>query len=40
VADRVQCLQGGRTVLESPAAGLARDTVADAYFGITHPPPR
>ena len=35
VADRVQCLLGGRTVLESPAAGLDRDTVADAYFGIT-----
>jgi branched-chain amino acid transport system ATP-binding protein len=40
VADRVQCLLGGRTVLEAPAAGLDRDTVADAYFGTTHPPPR
>jgi branched-chain amino acid transport system ATP-binding protein len=38
VADRVQCLLGGRTVLEAPAAGLDRDTVADAYFGITRKP--
>lgn len=35
VADRVQCLLGGRTVLEAPAAGLDRDTVVDAYFGTT-----
>ena len=35
VADRVQCLLRGRTVLESPAAGLDREAVADAYFGIT-----
>ncbi len=38
VADRVQCLLGGRTVLEAPAAGTDRDTVADAYFGITRDP--
>ena len=35
VADRVQCLLGGRTVLEAPGAGLDREAVADAYFGIT-----
>jgi branched-chain amino acid transport system ATP-binding protein len=35
VADRIQCLLRGRTVLESPAAGLDREAVADAYFGIT-----
>ena len=35
VADRVQCLLRGRTVLEAPAAGLDREAVADAYFGIT-----
>ena len=33
VADRVQCLLGGRTVLDAPAAGIDRETVADAYFG-------
>ena len=39
VADRVQCLLGGRTVLEAPAAGLDRATAANAYFGTpTHPP--
>lgn len=39
VAHRVQCLLGGRTVLEAPVAGLDRDSVADAYFGITCRPP-
>ncbi|MFJ3402626.1 ABC transporter ATP-binding protein [Promicromonospora sp. NPDC090134] len=38
VADRVQCLLGGRTVLEAPAAGLDREAVADAYFGIAPTP--
>jgi branched-chain amino acid transport system ATP-binding protein len=38
VANRVQCLLGGRTVLEAPAAGLDRDAVADAYFGIARGP--
>lgn len=38
VADRVHCLLGGRTVLEAPAAGLDRETVADAYFGIDRRP--
>ncbi|WP_300680581.1 ABC transporter ATP-binding protein [Nocardioides sp.] len=34
VADRVQCLLEGRTVLEGPAEGLDRDAVAAAYFGL------
>lgn len=34
VADRVQCLLEGRTVLEGPAASLSRDQIATAYFGI------
>ena len=34
VADRVQCLLEGRTVLEGPAASLTRDQIATAYFGI------
>lgn len=40
VADRVQCLLGGRTVLEAPAAGLDRAAVADAYFGTHRTLPR
>ncbi|MCX8527022.1 MAG: ABC transporter ATP-binding protein [Candidatus Nanopelagicales bacterium] len=34
VADRVQCLLEGRTVLEGTAGSLSRDTIASAYFGI------
>ncbi|MRJ76128.1 ATP-binding cassette domain-containing protein [Aeromicrobium sp. SMF47] len=34
VADHVQCLLEGRTVLEAPAATVTRDDVAAAYFGL------
>lgn len=34
VANRVQCLLEGRTVLEGPAGSLTRDQIASAYFGI------
>lgn len=34
VADRVQCLLEGRTVLEGAPAELSRDQIASAYFGI------
>ncbi|MBI1349911.1 MAG: ATP-binding cassette domain-containing protein [Actinomycetales bacterium] len=34
VADRVQCLLEGRTVLEGPPSSLTRDEIAAAYFGI------
>ena len=34
VADRVQCLLEGRTVLEGAPADLSRDQIASAYFGI------
>lgn len=34
VADRVQCLLEGRTVLEGSPSTLTRDQVAAAYFGI------
>ncbi len=34
VADRVQCLLEGRTVLEGTPAELTRDQIATAYFGI------
>jgi branched-chain amino acid transport system ATP-binding protein len=34
VADRIQCLLEGRTVLEGTPAGLGRDEIAAAYFGI------
>ena len=34
VADRVQCLLEGRTVLEGAPADLTRDQIASAYFGI------
>lgn len=34
VADRVQCLLEGRTVLEGAPADLTRDQIATAYFGI------
>jgi branched-chain amino acid transport system ATP-binding protein len=33
-ADHVYCLQEGRVALDSPAAGLARETIAAAYFGV------
>ncbi|MRK00478.1 ATP-binding cassette domain-containing protein [Aeromicrobium sp. S22] len=34
VADHVQCLLEGRTVLEAPASAVTRDDVASAYFGL------
>jgi branched-chain amino acid transport system ATP-binding protein len=34
VADRVQCLLEGRTVLEGSPGDLTRDQIATAYFGI------
>jgi branched-chain amino acid transport system ATP-binding protein len=34
VADRVQCLLEGRTVLEGPVGSISRQQVADAYFGV------
>jgi branched-chain amino acid transport system ATP-binding protein len=34
VADRVQCLLEGRTVLEGSAGSLSREQIASAYFGI------
>jgi branched-chain amino acid transport system ATP-binding protein len=34
VADRVQCLLEGRTVLEGAPSDLTRDQIASAYFGI------
>lgn len=34
VADHVQCLLEGRTVLEAPASAVTRDQVASAYFGL------
>ena len=34
VADRVQCLLEGRTVLEGSPDQLSRDQIANAYFGI------
>lgn len=34
VADRVQCLLEGRTVLEEAAGSVTREQVAAAYFGI------
>lgn len=34
VADRVQCLLEGRTVLEGSPGELTRDQIAAAYFGI------
>ena len=34
VADRVQCLLEGRTVLEGSPDELTRDQIANAYFGI------
>jgi branched-chain amino acid transport system ATP-binding protein len=34
VADRVQCLLEGRTVLEGAAADVTREQVQAAYFGV------
>ena len=34
VADRIQCLLEGRSVLEGPASSFTRDQIAAAYFGI------
>ena len=34
VADRVQCLLEGRTVLEGRPGDLSREAIASAYFGI------
>lgn len=34
VADRIQCLLEGRTVLEGKPANLSREQIAAAYFGI------
>jgi branched-chain amino acid transport system ATP-binding protein len=34
VADRVQCLLEGRTVLDAAAADVTREQVTAAYFGI------
>jgi branched-chain amino acid transport system ATP-binding protein len=33
-ADRVVCLLEGRIVLDAPAAGLTREQVTEAYFGL------
>jgi branched-chain amino acid transport system ATP-binding protein len=33
-ADHVYCLQEGRVALDSAAAGLTRETIAAAYFGV------
>ena len=35
-ADRVLCLREGRVVLSAPTAGLDRQTVTEAYFGMEH----
>jgi branched-chain amino acid transport system ATP-binding protein len=34
IADRVQCLLEGRTVLEGPADRVDTHELADAYFGV------
>lgn len=34
IADRVQCMLEGRTVLEGTAQSLTREQIASAYFGI------
>jgi branched-chain amino acid transport system ATP-binding protein len=36
-ADRVYCLLEGRVALTGPAAGLTRDQLTDAYFGLGGP---
>ena len=40
VADRVQCLLEGRTVLEGAAEDVTREQVQAAYFGLDTPEPR
>jgi len=35
VADRVQCLLEGRTVLDAPASSVTHEQVAAAYFGLS-----
>jgi branched-chain amino acid transport system ATP-binding protein len=35
VADRIVCLLDGRVVLEGAAAGLTREQVTEAYFGLS-----
>jgi branched-chain amino acid transport system ATP-binding protein len=37
IADRVVCLLEGRIVLEAAAAGLSRERVTEAYFGLGGP---
>ena len=37
-ADRVLCLREGRIVLAAAAAGLDRNLVTEAYFGVAHSP--
>jgi branched-chain amino acid transport system ATP-binding protein len=34
VATRVMCMLEGRIVLDGPAAGMSRDEIVDAYFGL------
>jgi len=34
VSDRVYCLQEGRVSLERPSAGVTREAISKAYFGI------
>jgi branched-chain amino acid transport system ATP-binding protein len=38
IADRLQCVLEGRTVLEAPAADLTHEEVATAYFGLKESP--
>jgi branched-chain amino acid transport system ATP-binding protein len=38
IADRVICLLEGRIALDAPAAGLTRERVTEAYFGLRAPP--
>jgi branched-chain amino acid transport system ATP-binding protein len=35
VADRVYCMMEGRVTLEGTPAGLSRDAIHNAYFGVT-----
>ncbi|MDJ1638727.1 ABC transporter ATP-binding protein [Agrobacterium rhizogenes] len=36
VANRVVCMLEGRVVLDRPAAGVTRDEITKAYFGLHH----
>ncbi|QND46488.1 ABC transporter ATP-binding protein (plasmid) [Rhizobium lusitanum] len=36
VANRVICMLEGRVVLDRPAAGVTRDEITQAYFGLHH----